>query len=197
MTSKIFAVVLAAGSASRFGSTKQLAEIDGRPMVRLAVETAARACGDHTLLVTGHDSVAVARACAGLPGFITVNDAFDRGIGSSIAHAVKALPAQASAILVLLADQPLVRAQHLQAIVAGWSGNENEIVASSYDGTRGPPVLFPRGCFSDLAALDGDRGGRHLLDDERFSVTTIACEAAALDVDVPNDLRQISRSARS
>ena len=197
MTSRIFAVVLAAGSASRFGSTKQLAAVDGRPMVSLAVETAARACGDQTLLVTGHDSAAVARACAGLPGFVTVNDAFDHGIGSSIAHAVKALPAQASAILVLLADQPLVRAQHLQAIVAAWSGSNDEIVASSYDGTLGPPVLFPRGCFADLEALDEDHGGRHLFSDERFRVTTIACEAAALDVDVPDDLRQISRSVRS
>lgn len=197
MTSEIFAVVLAAGSASRFGSTKQLADVDGRPMVSLAVETAARACGDHTLLVTGHDSAAVARACAGLPGFVTINDTFDDGLGSSIAHAVNALPAQISAILVVLADQPLVRAEHLQAIVAAWSGNSDEIVASSYAGTQGPPVLFPRGCFADLAALDGDRGGRHLLDDGRFRVTTIACEAAALDVDVPDDLRQISRSVRS
>ena len=197
MTSEIYAVVLAAGSASRFGSTKQLADIDGRPMVRRAVETATRVCGDRTLLVTGHESGAVARACAGLPGFVTVNDAFADGIGNSIAHAVTALPDQASAVLLLLADQPLVPEEHLQAIVAAWSGSDEEIVASSYDGTRGPPVLFPRGCFSDLAALDGDRGGRHLLDDERFRVTTIACEAAALDVDVPDDLRQISRSARS
>ncbi len=193
----IFAVVLAAGSASRFGSTKQLADIDGRPMARLAVERATAACGDRALLVTGHDSTAVAAACAGLPGFVTVNGDFSRGIGSSIAHAVRALPDQASAVLLLLADQPLVPEQHLQAILAGWSGDDDEIIASSYDGTRGPPVLFPRGCFADLEALDGDRGGRHLLDDERFRVTTVACEAAALDVDVPEDLRQISRSVRN
>jgi CTP:molybdopterin cytidylyltransferase MocA len=191
MTSEIFAVVLAAGSASRFGSTKQLTDLDGSPMVWHAVRTATRACGERTLLVTGHDSAAVSRACAGLPGFVTVNDTFDHGIGNSIAHAVKALPAHASAILVLLADQPLVRAQHLQAIVAAWSGNDDEIVASSYDGTRGPPVLFPRGCFADLTALDGDHGGRHLFDDERFRVTTIACEAAALDVDTVGDLKSL------
>ena len=65
MGKEIFAVVLAAGSASRFGGTKQLADIDGCPMVRLAVDSATRTCGERTLLITGHDSSAVARACAG------------------------------------------------------------------------------------------------------------------------------------
>lgn len=197
MEQELFAVVLAAGRASRFGETKQLADIDGRPMVRLALESAGGVCGDRTLLVTGHDSAAVARACAGLPGFVVVNESFDRGIGNSIAHAVGRLSRLASGMLLVLADQPLVREHHLRAIVEAWSGNDDEIVASSYDGTRGPPVLFPRGCFADLAALDGDRGGRHLFDDERFRTTTVACEAAAADVDVPDDLRRISRSVRS
>ncbi len=197
MEREIYAVVLAAGSASRFGDTKQLADIDGTPMVRLTLESATRVCGHRTLLVTGHDSVSVACACAGLPGFVTVNEAFDHGIGRSIAHAVDRLSSLATAILLVLADQPLVGKPHLEAIVEAWSGDDDEIVASSYDGTRGPPVLLPRGCFADLMALDGDRGARHLFDDERFRVTTVVCEAAALDVDVPNDLKQISRSARS
>jgi molybdenum cofactor cytidylyltransferase len=191
MAAEIFAAVLAAGSASRFGSTKQLADIDGSPMVRRAVELASRVTGERTLLITGHDSTAVARACAGLPGFVTVNGEFARGIGSSIAHAARLLSPLASAILVLLADQPRIDAKHLEAIVDAWSGDDNQIVATSFAGTSGPPILFPRGCFADLAALDGDRGGRHLLDDSRFRLTTIACDAAALDVDVPEDLRRI------
>jgi CTP:molybdopterin cytidylyltransferase MocA len=187
MAVEIYAAVLAAGTASRFGSTKQLADVGGSPMVRRAIEQASGVTGERTLLITGHDSTAVARACTGLPGFVTVNGEFARGIGSS----VSLLPPSASAILVLLADQPRVDAAHLQALVDNWSGDDDEIVATSYAGTRGPPVLFPRGCFADLAALDGDRGGRHLFGDSRFRLTTIACDAAALDVDVPEDLRRI------
>lgn len=191
MAGEIFVAILAAGSASRFGSTKQLADVDGSPMVRRAVELASHVARDRTLLVTGHDSTAVARACTGLPGFVTVNGGFTRGMGSSIAHAARLLAPLASGILVLLADQPRVADMHLQAIVDAWSGDDDEIVAASYAGTAGPPVLFPRGCFADLAALDGDRGGRHLFGDSRFRLTTIACDAAALDVDVPDDLRRI------
>ena len=191
MAAEIYAAVLAAGTASRFGSTKQLADVDGSPMVRRAVELASRVTGERTLLITGHDRTAVARACTGLPGFVTVNDRFARGIGSSIACAVSLLSPSASAILVLLADQPRVDAAHLQALVDQWGGSDNQIVATSYGAIQGPPVLFPRGCFADLAALDGDRGGHHLLNDQRFHVTTVDCAAAAFDVDVPEDLRRI------
>lgn len=197
MTPDVYAVVLAAGSASRFGSTKQLADLDGSPMVRRALESASGACGDRTLLVTGYDNAAVARACTGLPGFVTVNESFASGIGGSIAHAVDLLSPLAAAIVIVLADQPAVDARHLAAIVNAWGGNDDEIVTTSYAGTQGPPVLFSRACFADLATLDGDRGGRHLFGDDRFRVTTVACEAAALDVDTPADLTQISRSARS
>jgi CTP:molybdopterin cytidylyltransferase MocA len=57
--------------------------------------------------------------------------------------------------------------------------------------------LFPSGCFADLARLEGDSGGRQLLSDKRFQVTEILFEAAAVDIDTPDDLRQISRNARS
>ena len=160
-------------------------------MVRHVMQAATRVCGERTLLVTGHDSTNVASACAGLPGFVTVNESWQRGIGNSIAHAVSLLPSSASAVLVLLADQPRVGERHLQSIVDAWSGDDSEIVATSYAQTRGAPVLFPRSCFSELGLLDGDRGGRHLIDDERFRVTTVECRAAALDIDTPADLKRI------
>ena len=73
VTVTALSAVLAAGSASRFGSTKQLADIDGSPMVRHALDAASQVCGEHTLLVTGHDSAAVARACAGLGDGLTAD----------------------------------------------------------------------------------------------------------------------------
>lgn len=197
MTTPVFVIVLAAGSASRFGGAKQLAPIDGRPMVVNAVRTAARACGDRTILVTGHESRRIAEACAGAAGFIVVNERYRDGIGTSIAAAVSRLRHVAGAIVVSLADQPLVTAEHLRALVGAWNGADDEIVASGFAGTEGPPALFGRGCFAELAALEGDNGGRALFHDSRFSVTTVAFEPAAIDVDTPADLRRISRSVRS
>jgi len=190
-TSGIFAVVLAAGSASRFGSVKQLAEIEGVPLVHRAVRTAAEVCGDRTALITGHAWEAVSEACVPLPGFLVVNENHAEGLGTSIAAAVRSVRHATQAIVVLLADQPMITAQHIQALCDAWSGADDEIVATEYAGKVGAPVLFPRGCFEELVMLKGDTGGRHLLSDDRFNVTKIVFEPAAIDVDTPADLENL------
>lgn len=187
----VFTIVLAAGSATRFGATKQLAEIDGESLVERAVEIANDVCQDQSLLVVGHNHQAVAAACQSGPGFMVVNDNHTAGLGTSLALAVKSIRHVASAVIVLLADQPRVTARHVRALADSWSGSDKEIVATSFAGTQGPPVLFPAACFDELAELTGDRGGRHLFDDQRFQLRTVVFEPASIDIDTPDDLTQI------
>ena len=191
LPNSVFAIVLAAGSASRFGSSKQLALIDGIPLVQRTALVAAEVCGDNTVLVTGHNRQAVSEACSPLRGFLVVNEDYADGLGTSLAKAVRSVRHTAQAIIVLLADQAMVTAQHVQALCDAWTGADNEIVATAYANTTGAPVLFPRGCFDDLVALQGDSGGRHLLADERFQVKTIVFEPAAIDIDTPDDLLRL------
>lgn len=191
MTRQVYAVVLAAGGATRFGGTKQLAETHGRPMVSRATEVATEVCGEHTIVVVGHESAAVAGACEGLPGFIVVNEDFTDGIGTSIAKAVNSIRHLADAVLITLADQPLVTKEHLEALIDSWSGASEEIIATAFSTTNGPPVLFASGCFEDLAGFRGDNGGRHLFSDSRFRLETIDFEPASVDIDTPEDLRRI------
>ena len=182
-TSDIVALVLAAGSAKRFGSSKQLAEFDGMPLARRALEVAADVFGDRTMLVVGHDWQAVTQSCSPLPGFLLMNDCHEHGLGSSIACATRSVRHAAQAVIVILADQPLVTAEHLRNLRDNWSGADNEIVATGFGDTAGAPVLFPRSCFDDLAVLQGDKGGQHLLSDERFTVRKIVFEPASVDID--------------
>lgn len=195
--SQLFAVVLAAGAATRFGSTKQLAELGGVPLVRRAVNIATEACGSKTLLVVGHDWKAVSHACDPSHGFLIVNENYADGVGTSIAAATRSLQQVAQAIIVMLADQAMITTEHVKAMCDTWSGADDEIIATAYSDTAGAPVLFPRSCFKELSGLRGDAGGRHLLTDGRFRVRMINFEPAAVDVDTPDDLTQISRNARS
>ncbi len=195
--SKIFAAVLAAGSATRFGSTKQLATLDGVPLVQRVTNVATAVCANNVVLVLGHDWQAVRDACSPIQGFVVVNDRYADGLGSSIASATRAVQHAAHAIVVLLADQALISAEHVQALCDAWSGADDEIVATAYADTLGVPALFPRGCFAELAGLRGDSGGRHLLSDERFRLKEVVFEPAAVDVDTPDDLKRILRNARS
>ena len=187
----IFAAILAAGDASRFGSTKQAAMLDGVPLVRKAIETAADVCGERVITIIGHDPESVLGAVGAAPGFIVVNENYRDGLGTSIAVAAQTCRKYADAILLLLADQPLVTAEHLQALIDNWSGADDEIVATAFANTLGPPVLFPSGSFSALAALAGDQGARQVLRDSRFSIETVRFEAAAVDIDTPADLASL------
>jgi len=184
----VYAVVLAAGSATRFGSSKQLAEVDCVTLVQRALNVANAACTNNVLLVVGHDRQAVTEACDPMPGFIIVNDHYSEGLSTSISQAVRSIRHQASAIIILLADQVLVTEEHVRALVDAWSGADDEIVATESNGRCGPPALFSRSCFDDLVALQGDAGGRELLSDERFRVKRIRFEPAAVDIDTPEDL---------
>lgn len=190
-TKNILALVLAAGSAKRFGSSKQLAEFNGKPLARRAMDVAAGVFGDRTALVVGHNWNAVAGSCSPLPGFLIVNDQHESGLGSSIACATRSVRHAAQAIVVTLADQPLITAKHLQHLRDSWSGADDEIVATEFGDTAGPPVLFPRACFDDLATLQGDTGGRYLLNDERFTVRKIVFEPASVDIDTPEALDRL------
>lgn len=193
----VTAVVLAAGSASRFGSTKQLSEFAGAPLVSRALQTARDSGVLATTLVVGHDWQ---RVCDTLPpcdGFLVRNENFANGIGTSLALAVRATRHATDAILVLLADQPLITSRHLDNLIATWSGVDNEIIASTFAGVSGPPALFASGCFDDLAELDGDSGARSLLQNPRFEVIEVKFADAATDIDVPADLSRLQRSARS
>lgn len=189
----VFAVVLAAGTSSRFGETKQAAEIDGAPLARRALDTATRVCGDRVIAVIGHDAATVVRSMQANSGFLVVNEDFESGLGSSIAVAARACPPQTDALLLMLADQPLVTADHLDALLRRWSGAANEIVATAYADTEGPPVLMPSATFDELRGLTGDTGARALFRDARFSLKTVRFEDAAVDIDTPSDLRRILR----
>ena len=188
----VFAAVLAAGSSSRFGRRKQLEAFEGEPLVRRATGLAREVCGPRSILVAGHESAAVIEAAGDFPRYLVVNDHYAEGLGGSIALVAKAVSHVADAVLLLFADQPLITARHLQQLIDSWTGADDEIVATAFAGTTGPPVLFPRGAFAALGNLSGDKGAKSVLGDPTFKLQTIPFEDAAVDIDTPADLDKLA-----
>ena len=187
----IFAIVLAAGASSRFGRTKQLEKFEGISLAAGAVRKAESVCGDRTVLVTGKDWKEVASACEPLAGFFVINSEYEQGLASSIACGVRAVAQSADAILLMLADLPLITTEHLENLVNAWAESPTSIIASAFEDTLGPPSVFPKADFEALLALQGDRGARPVIDANRDRVQAIACEEAAFDIDRPEDLAGI------
>ena len=189
--SAIFAVVLAAGSSTRFGRTKQLEKFEGVSLAAGAVRKAESVCGELTVLVTGKDWQKVADTCAPLAGYFVINTDYEQGLASSIACGVRAVAESADAILLMLSDLPLVTTEHLTNLVNAWAESPQTIVASAFEDTLGPPIVFPKADFDALMQLSGDRGARPIIDANKERVHAIACEEAAFDIDRPEDLAGI------
>jgi CTP:molybdopterin cytidylyltransferase MocA len=187
----LFAVILAAGQGHRFGSTKQLAEFQGESLVHRAVRLAETVCGERSVLVVGKDWRKVLASCGPQQGFFVRNENHESGMAGSIACGVACVAEVADAVLLMMADQPLITTDHVQAMIDRWRDTPEEIVVSEYSGVQGPPVIFPQRCFEQLIGLEGDQGARSVLVDDDCVVTGIACDAAAFDIDTPEDLEKL------
>ena len=188
MTQNIFVLVLAAGQSQRFGATKLLEEFGGRPLLQHALAAGQEACPGRVCLVTGHASEEMAKASVGLADQIVLNDNYESGIGSSIARGVSHLINDAAAVIILLADQPLITGAHLKEIMKRWKDDPDTIVATHFSGVDGPPVLFGQRFFGQLSKLEGDTGAKQILRAWPDAVRSIDFEPAAVDIDTAGDL---------
>ncbi len=177
----ISGVVLAAGTGSRFGGTKQLTKIEGKHLVRYAVDALAAAGIDEIVVVTGHDAEAVEAA---LPPFVRAvrNPAFREGQATSLAAALHALAPDSEAAVILMADQPGVTADVVRALVAGFLTTRKRIVRAVYRDGPGP-ALLSREIYAEAGHLSGDVGARELIASNPEWV-----EEVALDTDAPRDI---------
>ena len=190
---KVAGIVLAAGRSTRMGRNKLLLRFEGESLVRRAARTALQAGLDPVLVVVGHEAERVGAELAGLPCLAVPNGRHDLGMNTSIDAGVGAVPADADAAIVLLADMPLVTAEMLRTLVARHRATGAALVASRYGAAVAPPALYGRAVLHELEGGQGDGRGRELLRRRREEVAWVDWPAAALaDVDEPGDLPRAS-----
>lgn len=191
-------VLLAAGGSERMRKPKQLMPFRGRSLVRVAGDTAVESGCRPVVTVVGKASDKVIWKLAGLPIIMAENKRWQEGqagslrLGVSVAY--NAAP-DLDALIVMVCDQPLLTTDHIRGLIDTYMGSEKTIVAASYDGTRGVPVLFDRKYFSELIALEGEGGARSMLDEYADEVAEVDMPEAAFDVDTPEDLRRAEEEA--
>jgi CTP:molybdopterin cytidylyltransferase MocA len=186
----IVGVVLAAGSARRFGAVKQVAPFRGRPLVEHAIGALDGAGLDAVLVVLGADAEVVKRAADLRPAQIVRCADAHRGQSHSLRAGVDAADRLgAMAVVVVLGDQPLIAPPAVRQVVAAAAAEpEADAARATYDGVPGHPVLLRRSTFPAVATLAGDRGARDLL--ASVHVIGVACDGlgSPADVDTPDDL---------
>jgi molybdenum cofactor cytidylyltransferase len=185
---RLYAVVLAAGASTRFGSPKQLVRIGGRPLLHTIVARAAEVTGNALIVVLGSGAAQLAPLLKHTPGSVVVNRHWREGLASSIRTGVAHLPPTCAGVLLVLADQAAVTSDDLKRLAGTWRRRPQCIAAALYAGASGAPAIFPRSCFAELAALRGDAGARSILRRSADRVLRVAMPAAEIDLDTPEDL---------
>jgi CTP:molybdopterin cytidylyltransferase MocA len=184
-------VVLAAGGATRFGNLKQLALLDGRPLLAHVLGRAVAVAGSSVSVVIGARAAAIAPLVNRFNASLIINRDWTEGIASSIRLAVQRVPGASAGAMLLLADQLGVSSADLQQLADLWRRQPGCIAAARYGGTLGVPAIFPRALFGELLELRGDRGAQRLLRRYQARVVALQLPGAALDVDTPEDLQRL------
>ncbi|MDR3527964.1 MAG: nucleotidyltransferase family protein [Rhizomicrobium sp.] len=185
----IAAIVLAAGRSSRFGANKLLQPLDGKAIVRHAVEAVLASKVEAVLVVTGNESELVKAALARLPVTFADNPDFSTGLSSSLICGVRCLPPSCKAALIALGDMPFVTPAAINRLVDSFA-HGRAICVPVCAGRRGNPVLWGRRFFAEMLALGGDKGAKQLMALYSDLVYEVEVEDEAIhrDIDTPEDL---------
>jgi len=192
------AVLLAAGSGSRIGTRpKSLLELGGVPLIRRQLGALAGAGVDEVVVVLGHHAEAIAPALQALAVTIVRNPRPDDGQVSSQRLGLAALAGRLDAVIVALADQPLVEAQDITALIGAWKRRPEgaQVVYPEVGGERGNPVIFSSEVRQQILAAGAPVGCRQWQAAHPEAVAPFATgnRRYTLDIDTPEDLERFAR----
>jgi CTP:molybdopterin cytidylyltransferase MocA len=191
--SPVLGLVLAAGGSTRMGRPKQLAELDGRPLLGHVLAAVDAAPVDRVVVALGGAADAVLEQVdLGRAEPLVV-----AGWAAGMGHVLASTLAQAGdgweAVVVLLGDQPLVPGGAVARVVEAWRAGAGPVVSAAYGGRPGHPRLFDRSLLPDLLRLTGDTGARDLLatHPDRVHRVEVGDLGSDTDIDVEADLERV------
>jgi molybdenum cofactor cytidylyltransferase len=188
------AIVLAAGAGSRMGGpVKQLLPLDGRPILQHVLDAAADAGLEDVVLVLGHEAGRIAAGVTPAAGtVVVVVPDWSAGQAASLRAGLDAAPEPSRGALVLLGDQPEVRADAIRAVVDDHATRGAPVTRAAYRGRASHPVLLDRLVWPGVEALRGDAGARSLIAAHAGRVALVEVGGdPPEDVDTPADLARL------
>jgi molybdenum cofactor cytidylyltransferase len=160
------AIVLAAGMSNRMGQNKLLLTFRERSLVALTVDTLLASQVDEIIVVLGYEAEKVKAEVEGKSARCILNSDYREGMSASVRTGVKAVSPQAGAIMICLADQPLLEPEDLNYLIKAFAqavADSKSIVIPFFHGRRGNPVILDLSHREDILEVVGDAGCRDLI----------------------------------
>lgn len=191
--SDISVILLAAGSSSRMGDSKQLISIDGETLLEKSVRAALQSKSNNIIVVLGANEAAHRLILGNFKVSVVYNPQWETGMGSSLKAGLKFLKSIAvkpEAVIVMVCDQPLLTASHLNKLIDHYRSTRKPIVASGYSGSMGVPALFDASMLTKLNDLDDRQGAKKIIESSKEFVDTVNFPEGAVDLDTPEDVKR-------
>jgi molybdenum cofactor cytidylyltransferase len=188
-------IILAAGSSSRMGKSKQLLDINGRTLLEQTVTRALETGILNILVVLGANAEKHLRVLRKLGVESVINPEWENGMGTSLKCGVKKsieLFGDIQSVMVLVCDQPLLTTRHLKALSNFFLKEKQKAVASMYNSVAGVPAIFGKELFANLLKVADKTGAREVLKNLGNELKTISFEGGEIDLDTPEDYKKFT-----
>ncbi len=191
----ISAIILAAGESERMGSCKQLLNIGEKTMIERVFETVMCSQVDEIIIVLGYNAEQIQDKLPESGFEVIYNPDFREGMGSSLKTGIGEVGEDAEAVLIVLADQPLLEPEVIDRLIERYEESDDLIVAPAYKGERGHPVLLDISLKKELMNIEGDIGARNILKNRKkdFSKIEVETPSVVMDIDTNKDIEKIER----
>jgi molybdenum cofactor cytidylyltransferase len=193
-------LIIAAGQSKRLGSPKQLLVFEGETLINRQIRIITSAVDVPVYLVLGAHATSIKAQLKDHEVTVVINDQWQEGMASSIRVGVDAIMNKNPSIdgvMIVVCDQPFLDASIIQSIFSLQKSSLQSIVACSYDGIIGTPVLFHKTMFEKLLALEGDIGARKIINDNPDEVSILSFEKGIVDIDTLEDYQKLVKEAAS
>jgi molybdenum cofactor cytidylyltransferase len=191
--SKISIILLAAGSSSRMGQSKQLLDVRGKPLLLHSTKAALDSGAKSINIILGANEQPHREVIKQLPVDIISNHFWKSGMGSSIKAGLNHLVRKHSdteAVIIMVCDQPAITSIHLQNLIRKFEETRSPIVASYYSSTAGVPALFSRSFFSNILMLKDDQGAKKIIEQFPEQVQKVEFPGGSMDLDTGEDYQK-------
>lgn len=187
-------IILAAGSSSRLGQPKQLLAYQHKSLLGHTIDAAKKVTNGIVLVILGGNYELIAGNTSYADTNMIYNPDWEEGISSSIRLGLSRIRLEnkdLDKVILAVCDQPFIDENIFEGLIKEAAISGKGIVASSYSGTLGTPVLFDKEYFADLAALKGKQGAKIILGKFEGHITSVPFEKGEIDIDTPEDYKRL------
>jgi len=190
---KIAGVILAAGSASRMGKTKQLLPFGKTTLLGQVVEATEKSALHEIIVVLGHEADEIHQTLDLSNTKIIMNKEYAKGQSTSLIKGLENVSPVCDAAMFLLGDQPLVTANIINRLINAFETAGALITIPYCNDKRGNPVIIARSLFHRLKSLSADIGARDLFDEFKESILKVQIpdNAILVDIDTMDDYKKL------